>query len=114
MRQCAPATGHRGTAATVALGGAVRATAGADRAGGLPPPRQVQSLTSALLPLRIGRVLQVESATAVDEILADTVVGDLALVSVAFGAPTPRTRSPHPRGSHRTHHHRRHIYGATM
>jgi len=56
----------------------------------IPRRANVQSLTSALLPLGIGRVLQAGSAAALDEVIADAVVGDLALVSVAFGAATPR------------------------
>ena len=56
----------------------------------IPRRGNVQSLTSALLARGIGRVLQVGSVTGLDEVIADAVAGDLALVSVAFGAPTPR------------------------
>lgn len=55
-----------------------------------PSPGIVAQLTAGLLDLRIGRVLQAGSADEVDEFIAETVVGDLALVSVAFGATTQR------------------------
>ena len=55
-----------------------------------PSRHIVQSLTAGLHDLGVGRVLQVGSAARLDEVIAGTVVGDLALVSVAFGAPTDR------------------------
>lgn len=55
------------------------------------PSRQiVRSLTAGLLDLGIGRVMQVGSVERVDEVIAGSVVGDLALVSVTFGAHTVR------------------------
>ena len=55
------------------------------------PSRQiVRSLTAGLLDLGIGRVLQVGSVERADEVIAGSVVGDLALVSVTFGPPVVR------------------------
>ena len=55
-----------------------------------PSRNVVQSLTARLLDLGIGRVMQVGSVERADEVIAGSVVGDLALVSVTFGAPTIR------------------------
>ena len=55
-----------------------------------PSRHIVRSLTAALLDLGIGRVMQVGSVERADEVIASSVVGDLALVSVTFGLPTAR------------------------
>lgn len=52
--------------------------------------RRVEALSAGLLDHGVGRVLQAESVGGVDEIIDGRLVGDLALVSAAFGGDTDR------------------------
>ena len=51
-----------------------------------PFPATRESLSADLVQAGIGRVLQAESATAVQDVIDGRTPGELALISVAFGA----------------------------
>ena len=53
-------------------------------------PAVAAQLTSGLLDLSIGRVLQAWSINDVEEVIAGPIAGDLALVSMTFGASSQR------------------------
>lgn len=55
-----------------------------------PDPVTVATLSAGLLDRAVGHVLKEYSTDGVVRILTDRVVGDLAVISLAFGEPVPR------------------------
>jgi len=55
-----------------------------------PDPILLQTFSAALLERGVGRVIRVDAVEGVDEVLADNIVGQLALIGLGFGYPAIR------------------------
>jgi len=55
-----------------------------------PDPILLQSFSVALLDRGVGRVIRIGAVEGVDELLADNIVGHLALIGLGFGHPAFR------------------------